>query len=215
MVPWYPGTAAVKPPTRGDDCARPTVAAVDVWLTAAGDVDGALRAVLGRRVGERPDALRIARSPHGKPYLVDHPGVRFNVSHSGPLAAIAVADREVGVDIEQRRPVHREEAVARRVLTPGEWARYEALDAAGRTAFLLWAWARKEALLKAVGVGIRGSLREVACEPPPDSRWRVVDLEVPGFAAAVAAEGADWVPVLREDGPWPTSLRPTRSGGHD
>lgn len=162
---------------------------VHVWVGA----DVTAPTVLARYLDEEADTLRFDRRPDGKPFLVDHPALCFNLSHSGALVAVAVAEQEVGVDIEQLRPIAHEMGVAKRIMAPDELARYEALDGTARTHCLLWAWSRKEALVKATGEGIRRSLQEVRCEPRPDDRWQVVDLDVPGFAAAVAAEGADWV----------------------
>jgi 4'-phosphopantetheinyl transferase len=166
---------------------------VHVWLapTATHQV---VRSVLARYVG---DGVEIEVAPGGKPFVVGR-AVSFNLSHSGALAAVAVtAERDVGVDVQERRPVRRQDGVARRVMTAAELDRYLALPDGERLDFLLWLWARKEALVKATGQGLRRSLRDLACEPAPDDRWSVVDLDVPGYAAAVAAEGRDWRPVTR------------------
>lgn len=160
---------------------------------------GALRWLLARYVGEAPQALKFDVTELGKPYLVGGPGVTFNLSHSGELAAVAVgsAGREVGVDVEQGRMVHAEDGVAQRVMTADELARYEALAGEERRRFLLWVWARKEALVKASGQGVRESLTTLSCVPGTGEAWSVVDLDVPGYAAAVAAAGHDWSPVVR------------------
>ena len=164
---------------------------VHVWLVRGGGDE--LRSVLGRYV----DDLRFDTAPLGKPFLVGR-AVRFNLSHSGDLAAVAVARRrEVGVDVERLRPVHREARVARRIMSDAEHAQYLALPEAERGGFLLRTWARKEALVKAAGTGIRSSLQAVSA----DDRFTVVDLDVPGYAAAVAAEGQGWQPVVRHVGP--------------
>lgn len=160
---------------------------------------GGLRVVLGRYLGRPPVALRFEVHADGKPALAGDAALRFNLSHSGELAAVAVASgREVGVDVERRRVVHSEAGVARRIMSDEEHARYVALPENERADFLLWVWARKEALVKAAGVGIRASLREVPSEPGPGDRFGVVDVDVPGYAAAVAAEGHDWRPVVQE-----------------
>src|ERR1700750_2685901 len=53
----------------------------------------ALRAVLGERLGLEPALVRFTYGPRGKPAAE---GVRFNLSHAGPLALIAVSgEREV------------------------------------------------------------------------------------------------------------------------
>jgi 4'-phosphopantetheinyl transferase len=161
---------------------------VHVWVGA--DLTAAV--VLAGYLDEPPDALSFDRRPDGKPFLVHPSAPCFNLSHSGALVAVAVARREVGVDIEQLRPVAHRDGVAERIMNPDELARYQALDDVARSDFLLWVWARKEALVKATGEGIRRSLQEVACEPRADDRWQVADFDVPGFAAAVAADGDDW-----------------------
>lgn len=164
---------------------------VHVWIVGPGD----LRPVLAQYI-EGP--LLIETAPQGKPFLAGDAGVHFNLSHSGPVALVAVARQEVGVDIEQRRAVHYEDRVARRIMTSDELVRYESSAEADRTDFLLRVWTRKEALLKASGEGIRRSLRELSCEPPPSDRWHVADLDVVGCVAAVAAEGRDWAPVVQD-----------------
>lgn len=162
---------------------------VHVWVVGLDD----LYAVLAQYIA---GPLQFGKAAHGKPFLAGDSDVCFNLSHSGPVALVAVARREVGIDVEQRRSVHYEARVASRIMTTGELARYQALDESGRTDFLLWVWTRKEALVKASGEGIRGPLREVDCEPRPTDRWQVADLDVPGCVAAVAAEGTDWAPRL-------------------
>ena len=37
---------------------------------------------------------------HGKPYLVGHEGVYFNISHCREAIAVGVSNREIGIDIE-------------------------------------------------------------------------------------------------------------------
>ena len=158
--------------------------------------------MLGRYLDQPPVALRFETRADGKPSLPGDPPLRFNVSHSGDLAAVAVArGREVGVDVERRRAVHGEAGVADRIMSESELARYRALPEGERGDFLLRLWARKEALVKVSGVGLRASLRAVPFEPAEDARFAVVDLDVPGYAAAVAAEGQDWTVVVQELGP--------------
>jgi 4'-phosphopantetheinyl transferase len=154
---------------------------------------GAVRLVLGRLTGTAPDRLRLARrcghccaTDHGKPCL---PGseLDFSISHSGGLAAVAVArGRRVGVDVERVRRGTDVLAVARGALSPAELLEIEtpATDAERRAAFFR-CWTRKEAWLKATGVGLAGELDGVA---GPD--WGIHSLPAPaGYAAAVAAEG--------------------------
>ena len=53
--------------------------------------------LIRRAIGES----EIALGEHGKPYAQN--GVYFSVSHSGRVAAIAVDDIELGLDVEEAR----------------------------------------------------------------------------------------------------------------
>jgi 4'-phosphopantetheinyl transferase len=89
------------------------------WVTAR----WALREVLGGYLGAEPAKVELRIGERGKPMLTT-PGesLRFNLSHSGALASIAVCEgREVGVDVQRlgSRPVDyyadwtRREAIAK------------------------------------------------------------------------------------------------------
>ena len=58
-----------------------------------------LRQQLGERLTRAPHDLRFEYGPVGKPSLSGG-ALRFNVSHSDRYALLAVADAEIGVDIE-------------------------------------------------------------------------------------------------------------------
>lgn len=62
----------------------------------------ALREVLGRYLDRDPAAIELRFGERGKPLLADpDASLRFNLSHSGDLALIAIGEeREVGVDVQ-------------------------------------------------------------------------------------------------------------------
>ena len=157
------------------------------WVAAR----AALRGVLARYLGVPPVRVEFVTGADGKPRLAPGPGadLRFNLSHSGGLALIAVRlGREVGVDLEELRDGVDGDAVAREFLDEPERARLEALSAAGRPHAFFSAWVRREAMAKASGRGIASPAdrREAA-------RFGVRELGgFPGFAAAVASEGHGW-----------------------
>lgn len=117
---------------------------------------GTLKVLLGAWVGQSPEQLRLSTRDGGKPWMPDHPGVFFNLSHSQDRALIAVTHTgEVGIDLEVLRPEPGLPALAERVFTPGEQA--ELLsdgDAADLVHRFLRGWTRKEACLKAAGWGL-------------------------------------------------------------
>ena len=171
----------------------------------------ALRHVLAAHAGVDVAGVRIGRAaclhcgePHGKPYLAEPSGtgLRFNLSHSGTLALIAVAaGREVGIDVEERRPGRRAEGIASRWFTPAEAEHLHALgDAAGEAEFYRL-WARKEAYLKATaaglpgGLGSFGALRLEPVEGGPLRGWEFADVDAgPAYAAALVVAPPGYSP---------------------
>ena len=123
---------------------------------------GALRLLLGRYLGVRPEDIAIALGDGGKPRLASDrapPGLHFNVSHSGDLALVAVTrDCEVGVDVEQLREVSCLQRIAQRYFHPAEVIDVLNTERNQQNAAFLRCWTAKEAVLKARGTGITDSL---------------------------------------------------------
>jgi 4'-phosphopantetheinyl transferase len=105
----------------------------------------ALRDLLGTREA-------WAAGEHGKPALASPPP-HFNMSRRGGVALIGVsATDEVGVDVEPLQPMADANELAQLHFTPRE---REALDrAAARDRAFLRCWTRKEACMKATGLGL-------------------------------------------------------------
>jgi 4'-phosphopantetheinyl transferase len=113
-----------------------------------------LRELLAMRNGIPAAAMAIAVGPHGKPHLVDRP-CAFNLSHSGGVVLIGIADNgEVGVDVEVLRPTPELDALVRSHFSAGERRAMESVAHGARDLAFLVGWTRKEACLKAVGVGL-------------------------------------------------------------
>jgi 4'-phosphopantetheinyl transferase len=174
---------------------------------------GAVRSILGARLGIDPGAVAISRRcercgdpAHGKPELAEFPELRFSLSHSESFAMIAVvAGAPVGVDIEVERPRSRLDAVAARVLSDDEHTEWLDAEPPERVRAFLARWTAKEAYLKAIGAGITRPLREVPRDPPG---WTVARIASPlGTVASIAFEGAadieigDWIPPAVSDRP--------------
>jgi 4'-phosphopantetheinyl transferase len=120
----------------------------------------ALRSILGGYLGQQPHELAIVANSNGKPQL--HIGaLGFNLTHSEDLALIAVTRGcEIGVDVESVRPIERLADLARRNFHPAEITAVDAAAAADAPSVFLRCWTRKEAVLKALGAGLRSPLAE-------------------------------------------------------
>lgn len=118
-----------------------------------------VRIVLSAQLGIAPREIPVSRTDMGKPVVAE--GVHFNVSHSGDLILLALStERAVGVDVERKREVAKVRSLTERWLTDAERGSFDRLRTLGATdseAFLR-IWSLKEARLKALGVGISGSV---------------------------------------------------------
>jgi 4'-phosphopantetheinyl transferase len=143
---------------------------------------GALRMLLSRYLDVEPASVQITVDANNKPRLADQHApstLRFNVAHSHTLALIAVTHgSEIGVDLERLRHVRHAEHIARRYFHPAEIAAIVSAPPATRDATFLRIWTGKEAVLKAIGTGITGSLAAF-CVPREDEEPHYEAIDVP------------------------------------
>jgi enterobactin synthetase component D len=122
-------------------------------------------------------APAILSTPRGAPVLP--PGFVGSVSHKRELAVAIVARAEptprttIGIDVEIPRP--RRTDIAARVLTPAERAGLAALDPTARDAEVLFRFAAKEAIYKALDPWVQRlvSFQEVELATAADGGRRV------------------------------------------
>jgi 4'-phosphopantetheinyl transferase len=148
---------------------------------------GILRMLVARYVGGRPETVAFCYGPHGKPALRDGGGLYFNVAHSEGLALYAFTRvGEVGIDVECMRDLPDWEQIAESAFSPHELAQLRACPPEQRRDEFFRAWARQEAVLKALGTGL-GAVAETGAE----SGFIVYPLDAgAGFAAALACSPA-------------------------
>jgi len=150
------------------------------------------RDVLSRYAGVPPPLLRFEASRHGRPELAgqptDSPRVRFNITHTHGLVALAAArDAAIGIDAEwSGRDISPD--LGHRVFSPAEWAAWSVLPTEQQRERSLALWTLKESYVKARGVGLSlgldrfgfrfGGQPSIALDFPPDfddhpQRWDV------------------------------------------
>ncbi|WKZ47160.1 MAG: 4'-phosphopantetheinyl transferase superfamily protein [Anaerolineales bacterium] len=162
-----------------------------------------LRGILARYLQRAPEGLPFSVNEYGKPFLTDHE-LEFNLSHSGDYALIAVTrGRNVGVDVEQIRAEVEIEELARRNFSPREVSELMALPPEQRLSGFYNCWTRKEAYIKAQGLGLSLPLDSFdvslgepailhATRPNADeaAQWTMLPLDVDsGYAGALAVRG--------------------------
>ncbi len=148
---------------------------------------GALRMVLGLYLSADPQSLEFRNGPAGKPSLVQtFTDLRFNLSHSGDLALIAVTrGREVGVDVERVQRDIELDPIVEHYFEPEEAWDLRTAPPNERVSRFFDLWTRKEACLKAEGTGLGF--------PPRTDRFGVRNLcPALGYTGAVASEGNEW-----------------------
>ena len=162
-----------------------------------------LRRLLSAYAGMAPRELAIALDGHGKPHLDPALGLGFNLSHSGDHGLVAIGrTARIGVDIEEMSAPRNMRTLANRLFTADEVQSLMPLDASSLAVAFLTCWTRKEAYLKALGVGLSVAPCTVhvgtaprRCRFPiaggrPDEFVEVTSLaQADGCVAALAVEG--------------------------
>ena len=164
---------------------------------------GAVRVIVGRQLGLPPEQLSWRRGRHGKPELANgRAGAHVSLSHSGELAALALAGRSVGVDIQQLPAELDVARMAARFYPPQEARHVTATsEPSAQVDRFIRLWTRKEACVKVAGgrlfpalkLPVSGSGPIVVRDPdgPPPGLYLVRDVPAPrGFYASVAMAGA-------------------------
>lgn len=117
-----------------------------------------LRQLLGARLQVRPEAVEFVYGENGKPALARpfaDSSLRFNVTHARDLTAYAFSrGREIGIDVAAVRVMPEAATLAARFFSERENAAYRALDTYDRPLGFFNCWTRKEAFVKATGIGL-------------------------------------------------------------
>ncbi|MCF4121774.1 4'-phosphopantetheinyl transferase superfamily protein [Antribacter sp. KLBMP9083] len=159
-----------------------------------------VRAVAGRTLGIAPGVVAVERrcprcgGPHGAPYVDGGP--LLSVSHCAGLVVVAASGLPVGVDAE---PADRRDMSDVAGILLGEGEPVPADDAG-----LLRTWVRKEAVLKATGLGLTVDLTAVRVSAPDDPAAVVHHGPDPGLPIAladVALPGAVGAVAVLSDSP--------------
>jgi len=135
-----------------------------------------LRNVLGRSLGIEARDVPLILGEYGKPMLVSEDW-HFNLSHTEGVLFLAVSRSIVGIDVEMPSPGRDIHGLVNRYFTEVERHRFAELPEELQPEAFLRGWTCKEAVLKALGTGVR-DLQNVSVELDPRLPPKV--LESPG-----------------------------------
>jgi 4'-phosphopantetheinyl transferase len=168
-----------------------------------------LRLLLGAYLACPATEITLAATLGGKPILggpAMPDRIEFNVSHSDEWVLLGFSrGLPLGVDVERRRELEFDDLV-KGFFSPREREQWTRLGPAQRPDAFFAAWTRKEAYLKALGVGLARSLDSFAVafdaasapallwcadDALAPQRWRIVAVDLaPGYAAALAVDSS-------------------------
>lgn len=139
-----------------------------------------MRTVLAGYLGCDCADVQFVANPHGKPILQSaavEPPLHFNLTHSRGAVALAVsANREVGIDIEERHRSVEYRQLAARYFTPQEAVHLQRLDGDQLREAFFAIWTLKEAFVKAIGRGLTFPLDAFCFELENDRLLRFLPL---------------------------------------
>jgi 4'-phosphopantetheinyl transferase len=165
---------------------------------------GLLRELLGKYLHQNPADLEFSYGPHGKPTLSGgnaSSGLCFNLSHSSDLVVYAIAkERHLGIDVEHVRPESAGEDIAKHYFSVREVSDLRTLPPEAKVEGFFHCWTRKEAYLKATGMGLQIPLDSFAVSLLPgqpahflggvESRWHMAAYHpAEDYVAAVVYDG--------------------------
>ncbi len=130
-----------------------------------------LRHLLAQRLDIAAKEVAFRYERWGKPQLAKQrqPALHFNVSHSGDWALILLAAEPVGVDLEIMNPRTQLRGIASQILSERERLAWQRLTPPLQELNTWRLWVCKEALLKAMGLGIAEGLKQVSLPLPVPS----------------------------------------------
>jgi 4'-phosphopantetheinyl transferase len=156
-----------------------------------------LRSILSLYVNTPAHEIIFAHQEKKKPYLKSPAGtcLQFNLAHSEQMAVYALTMKHaIGVDIEKIRQDYPDN-VAERFFNPKEYDDLQQLSADKRPEHFYRVWARKEAIVKAIGKGLSMPLASFSVSIKDDFESVMIDNETwallpltldPRFQAAAA-----------------------------
>jgi len=118
-----------------------------------------VRYVVCNKWGLNNNQLSFCYNEYGKPYIKNYHHIHFNISHSGEWILGAFSDKQIGIDVEQIKPI--ELSIAKRFFCENEYADLMGLNKSDQLDYFYTIWTLKECYIKAVGKGLTIPLKSI------------------------------------------------------
>ena len=170
---------------------------------------GVLRQILSLYTGISSSELVFSSNEFGKPYLANTlpcPDLGFNLSHTSDYVVFTFGlNTELGIDLEKITPFPDVMQIAETFFSTEEYLYLEQLKSDEQVRFFFHFWTKKEAILKAKGIGLAGeglnALKNLKIDKEnriqfsdihgDDSFWSLQILTfLPGYVGAIAYRGS-------------------------
>ncbi len=119
---------------------------------------------------------------HGKPSIVGHPEIHFNLSHCPSVVICGISTHPIGVDVESIR--HANDSLIRYTMNEAEACMI--MDSANMDVAFTRLWTMKEALMKQQGTGIDDRIKNILTAPHVPIK--TVFNEGKGYVYSIACE---------------------------
>jgi len=138
----------------------------------------ALRILLGKYCDCAPRAIAYEYTAYNKPTLIDNNPIQFNLSHSHNQAIIAITkNHPIGIDIEYMQEKKILTELAKRFFSSQEYEEYKSLATSQKTLGFYNCWTRKEAFVKALGIGITCPLKSFSVNLTPEIDAKILSVQ--------------------------------------
>lgn len=139
---------------------------------------GILRLLLATYLKQRPEEIIFEYTSYGKPFLANENSLKFNVSHSGNMAAfVFFYGTEIGVDIEKVKANFNVLELAQNFFSKKEITALEQQPEKELPKAFFRCWTRKEAFIKAEGSGLSFPLDKFAVSLDDDIQAELLETQ--------------------------------------
>ncbi|MGO5065622.1 4'-phosphopantetheinyl transferase superfamily protein [Clostridium sporogenes] len=122
-----------------------------------------VRTIIAQKLNISNGNIIFGKNQYGKPYLIDYPKFKFNISHSGSFVVCAIDSKSIGIDIEEVRNIEYEDIV-KNFFSVSEFKYIIKQDVNCQLSKFYEMWVLKESYIKCCGQGLSIPLKSFSID---------------------------------------------------